>query len=482
MSIPAPVPLDLPPADTAALDDVVAAVTGAAFGAGVLAAHLAGPASTAPGWLGADAAAAAGQIGTVTGLVGSLHDTLTAAEERLRAHAEVLGDARRRIGALRRAQEEGFAGGSARLVAWPDPDAAGRVLDDLAAAEAARRREHAALLDQVGVDAAATAQVLAEATTGLGGTGGPGHGDRGRAGLAARLPGWGDGELIARAWDAARALDGPVTADDVDRVAREGLAYAGSPAYAGALLADLGVDGVRWLLTALRQEAGPSDVLARLLGPARAQEAGPPAVLPRWLPAAFGAPEPPASGSGPLADVLDARYVDPDDPDGVPDDVAFGMAAPRAAAPAAAGGVPGRTAAGWGAQVLARERSQGVAAVDRGRPTAPDPVEVVVERLAAGADPTAAATLLAGRESWDALLARSWDDSAAALRTLVRVLPGAGPEGPAATRAALEALGHGLSQHSDVAWTVDRTPPAEVRPALAAAVAAHAGVATDVLA
>src|SRR3954452_9887754 len=166
MSIPAPVPLDLPPADTAALDDVVAAVTGAAFGAGVLAAHLAGPASTAPGWLGADAAAAAGQIGTVTALVGSLHDALTAAEERLRAHARVLGDARRRIGALRRAQEEDFAGASARLVAWADPDAAGRVLDDLAAAEVARRREHAALLDQVGVDAAATAQVLAEATTG----------------------------------------------------------------------------------------------------------------------------------------------------------------------------------------------------------------------------------------------------------------------------------------------------------------------------
>jgi hypothetical protein len=464
VNLPAPVPLDPPPGDPAALADLVSAVTGAAFGAGVLGAHLAGPAASAPGWLGADAAAAAEQVGTVASLVQQLHGTLTAAEQRLRGHAELLDDARRRIAALRRAQGEDFAVTWTR-VAQSDPDAARPVLEELAAAEADRRRAHAAAVADVLDDATATAQVLDGATTGLGGTGRRGQDAAVLAHVATLLPGWGDGVLISRAWTAAQQLDGPVTAAEVEAIARDGLPYARTAAYAGAVLADLGEDGVRWLLVQLGQETEPSAVLAQ------------------WLATVFGAARPPESGQGPLADVLTARYVDPGTTDGTADQVVLGLAVLLTAVPAAAGGVRNETTARWGAQMLARERQQGVAAPDRVRPWAEDPVEVVVGRLAAASDPGAAALLLGGRDAWDVLLARPWDDGGAALSRLVRDAAAAGPAGDLAVRSGLQALGTGLSPaDDDLVWTVDRTTAAELTRVLGDAVAAAPVVATDVLA
>ncbi|NYJ04842.1 hypothetical protein [Petropleomorpha daqingensis] len=464
MNLPAPVPLDPPPGDPSALADLVSVVTGAAFGMGVLDAHLAGPATSAPGWLGADATAAAEQVVTVSDLVRRLHETLTAAEQRLRLHAQVLDDARTRIAALRRDQAEDFA------VAWTrvgqsDPALAQPVIRELEEAETDRRRAHAAAVADVLDDATATAQVLDGATTGLGGTGAPGQEAAVLANVAVLLPGWGDGELIARAWAAARALDGPVTADDIDAIAREGLPFAGAATYAGALLADLDEDGVRWLLVHLGQATEPSGIVAQ------------------WLATAFGAASSLGAANGPLRDVLDARYIDPASTDGTADEVVFGLTALLAAVPATAGGVRNETAAAWGVQMLGRERQQGVTATDRLRRWGRDPVTVVVDRLAAAGDRDAAAVLLGGREAWDALLARSWDDDGAAFATLVRDAAAAGPAGEAAVRSGLQALGTGLSPTDvDVAWTVDRTTAAELSPALGDAVAAHPGVVTDALA
>jgi len=461
--VPAPTPLDQP-GDPAALADLVSAVTGAAFCTGVLAAHLAGPASSAPGWLGADAAAAAEQVGAVTGLVRSLHGTLTAAADRLEAHVGVLDDVRRRIAALRRAQEDDFAAFRARQAALVDPDAVAPALEDLIAAEGARRREHAALLAEVDADAAASAGMLSGTATGLGGTGSPGDEARVRAHLAALLPGWGDAELVSRAWSAAVALDGPVTAQEIDELAREGLPYASSPAYAGALLANLGVDGVRYLLVVLGREQSPSPVLARLLA------------------TAVGAARAPESGAGQLAEVLGAVYVDPDDPDGVPDQIAVGIGTLLTAVPAAGGGVRAETAARWGAQILVREHRQGLSAANRLGPTTPDPVPVVVDRVARSADPAAAAVLLTERQAWDALLARPWPDGAAALATVIGdAAAEPGPAGDAAVRSGLAALGHGLSPRGAGSWTVDRDTAAQLAPSLSSAVTAHAGVAAEVL-
>jgi hypothetical protein len=463
VNLPAPVPLDPPPGNPSALADVVSALTGAAFGAGVLGAHLAGPAATAPGWLSADAAAAAEQVGTVAALVQQLHGALTAAEQRLRVHAQVLDEARARIAGLRREQAEDFAVAST-LVRQSDPELARPTIEELQAAEADRRRAHAAAVTEVLEDAVATAQVLDGSTVSLGGTGAPGQDAGVLAHVATLLPGWGDGELISRAWAAAQALDGPVTLEDIETIAREGLPYVGTSAYAGALLANLGEDGVRWLLVNLGQEGEPSGVVAQ------------------WLAMAFGAARPPDPGEGPLADVLEARYIDPASTEGLADQVAFGLASLLIAVPASRGGVRNETAARWGVQMLARERQQGVAATDQVRRWASDPVQVVVDRLAAAGDPRAAAVLLGGREAWDALLARSWDDGGAALAAVVDDAAAAGPAGEAAIRSGLEALGTGLSPtDADVAWTVDRTTAAELSPVLGDAVAGHVEIATEVL-
>ena len=464
MNLPTPVPLDEPPGDPAALADLVSAETGAAYGTGVLGAHLDGPAASAPGWLGADAAAAAEQVGTVTALVQQLHGTLTAAEQRLRVHAQVFDDARAQIAVLRREQAEDFAVAWTR-VAQSDPALPDPIREELRAAEADRRRAHAAAVADVQDDATATAQVLDGATTGLGGTGERGQGAAVLVHLASLLPGWGDGELISRAWAAAQALDGPVTAGDIDAIAREGLPYAGTAAYAGALLANLGEDGVRWLLVELGQESEPSGVLAR------------------WLATAFGAARRPESGQNALTDVLEARYVDPAAIDGTADQIALGLTALLTAVPASAGGVRNETAAAWGVSMLARERRQGVAASDGARVWATEPVEGVVARRAGAHDPGAAAGLLGRREAWDALLARSWDDGGAALVTLVHDAAAAGPAGDTAVRAGLESLGTGLSPtDADAIWTVERTTAERLAPALGAAVAVHPGIVTGVLA
>jgi len=403
-------------------------------------------------------------VGAVSALVQQLHGMLSAAEQRLRGHAAVLDDARARIAALRRDQAEDFAVAATR-VRQCDPDLAQPIIEELEAAETDRRRAHAAAVADVLDDATAAAQVLDGSTVDLGGTGAPGQDAAVLAHVAQLLPGWGDGELISRAWAAAQALDGPVTVADIEAIAREGLSFVGTAAYAGALLANLGEDGVRWLLVNLGQDTEPSGAMAQ------------------WLAMAFGAARPDESGEGPLSDVLDARYVDPSSTDGQADEVVFGLAALLTAVPASRGGVRNETAAAWGVQMLGRERQQGVAATDRLRRWGSDPVEVVVDRLAGAGAPDATAVLLGGREAWAALLARSWDDDGvAALRALVHDAAAAGPAGHTAVRSGLHALGTGLSETEvHVAWTVDRTTAAELTPVLGDAVVAHPSIATEVL-
>src|SRR4051795_4352047 len=68
--VPAPVPLEMPPGDPAAVDELVRDVAGAAFWLVVLRDELSGPAASAPGWLGDDATAAAVQLSRVAGMAG----------------------------------------------------------------------------------------------------------------------------------------------------------------------------------------------------------------------------------------------------------------------------------------------------------------------------------------------------------------------------------------------------------------------------
>ncbi|HEY0403643.1 MAG TPA: hypothetical protein VGD09_16615, partial [Blastococcus sp.] len=107
--MPSPVPLDKPPGDLGALAGLVREVAGAA---GCLAAvddRLLGAATTAPGWLGDDAAAAAAQVGAVTALVRAVSDAVLPAIGRLNTHAERLLETRRQVAALVAEQREQFA-------------------------------------------------------------------------------------------------------------------------------------------------------------------------------------------------------------------------------------------------------------------------------------------------------------------------------------------------------------------------------------
>lgn len=470
--LPRPVPLADPPGSPLALSDAVSELSAAAFRLGVLQAHLAGPAATTPGWLGRDAAEAAAQIAAVTGLVAGSHAALTDAVHRLDLHATVLRDVRRRVTALRAEQREDFAVASARLAAsppgplsdLPSPEAVG-IVHDLRRREAGRQHEHAALLAELADDTAATARVLIAGTAVVGGTGGTGDGDRVVARLAAQLPGWGDTELAARGRALAVTLAAPATAAELQQVAGEGGAFAGSAAFADALLGGLGVDGVRFVLSVLGSapEAG-STPLARLLA------------------GAFGSARSVGVDGDPVGEALAATYAAADDPDGAADVVVLGMVAVLTAVPAGGGPSP-RTVADWGRQILARQRAQGSAVAERiPAAAAADPAALVVGLLADRRDPAAAARLLAAPGAWSVLLGRPWADHGAQLARLTELAGGhSGPDGAAAVRGALEALGSGLSPRAPGAWTVDVATAAAVAPALGAAVRNHLPEVTGLL-
>jgi hypothetical protein len=480
--VPEPLPLDLPPEDPGALAALVRAVAGAADCLATVDGDLSGAASAAPDWLGADAGAAAAQIGAVATLVRGCSAAVLAAAGRVSAHAEVVTAARHAIAALRAEQAEDFAATWARLSHLDDLGTAVRtdapeavaLVEDLRLAEEARRRAHAALLEDVAADGAGTARLLAESSAVVGGRGAPGDTTRVVAFLAAELPGWGDQELTARGLAFAQALDDGLGARELAAAARAAAPYAGQASFATALLLGLGLDGIREMLCRL----GDSDL-----------STGPAVVL--LLARAFACGRTTGAAYDPVAELLTAGYVDPADPGVAADQVVLGMGMVLAAT-RAADGPPLRTVAAWGQQMLAREHAKsgtfvGGRAVDRngprdGSPPRDDPVALVAERLACAEDPDFAAALLGDRLAWTELLARPWDDGGAALVGLVARGAGApGHVGDVAVRAALEALGTGLDDGDPTDWRVDRRTAAAVAPVLGPALAGHVSVAAEVL-
>jgi hypothetical protein len=488
VAVPPAVPLEMPPGDPEALEELVRDVAGAAFRLAVLRDELAGPAASAPGWLGDDAAAAVARVVVVADLARDSAGAVLAAANRLRTHRECLHEARRKVVALREEQDEDHRAAYRRLLALEDMVAAMRldaaaaasVVEDFEATEAARRRRHTQLLEDLAEDAAATARVLASSSAVVGGTGQSGDAGRMVAYLAAQLPGWGDAELARRGSELARALQGSVDTEDWNDLARNATAYAGSAAFAQSLLVGLGADGMRELLGVLGDGTlGADSAVARLVA------------------GVLGGAARTGDAADPVDAVLDATYVGIGqqdarvavDPGADPDVVALGMGAVLAAtAGMRSGGLRPETVGAWGRQILAREHaSNGWRAVDRAVPrdlrVAPiDPVPLVVELLADGRDPVAAATFLGGRHVWSALLARSWEGASSVLGRLVeRVAAAPGPAGAAAVQSGLAALGSGLTDGDPEDWTVDRRTAADAAPALGSAVAGHVAVAVEAL-
>ena len=479
--VPSPVPLDLPPGNVGALEELVQDVEGAAFWLSVLSTALAGPAASAPGWLGCDASAAAAEVAAVAGIARECSAAVGAAAHRLRLHHDLLRDAVRQVAALEAEQQENFSEVWSRLSCIQDIQAAELIADprgvaaieDLRAAEAVRRRRHAALMVEVADDAAATARVLRDSCAVVGGRGARGDAGRVLAYLAGELPGWGDAELHRRGSDLARALShGSWTPEEMESLARDAVDYAGAPEFARGLLSGLGVDGVRGLLRALGYNTlgGSSDVATVLA-------------------AAFGAAVPNGRAGDPVRKVLTATYVAPDDRYGDSDVAAAGLAAVLLAGlTPGAGAVRPETAAQWARQLLLRERAQGVVAGGGAVPAdwdprALDPAGLAIAVVAAGGETASAAELLADRAVWDAVLARFWGDGGEAMSAVV-ALAGAelGPAGADAVRSGLEALGAGLSEKGDPAhWTVNKASAAAVARSLGEGVATHVSVATDVL-
>jgi hypothetical protein len=159
-----------------------------------------------------------------------------------------------------------------------------------------------------------------------------------------------------------------------------------------------------------------------------------------------------------------------------------------AAAPGGRGGLRLETVAEWGRQLLRRERAQGVFAgagavpADWAQDTF-DPAALVIDVLAAGGDPRAAAALLADKESWEVLLSRRWADDGASLSAVVS-LAGAetGQAGAASVVTGLTALAGGLDDGDSTDRTVNDGTAARLAQPLATGVSAHAEILVDSLA
>ena len=475
-SLPVPIPLAMPPGDAEALHDLVRAIAGAAVCVAEIDAHLLGAATSAPGWLGDDAAAAAAQIGAITALVREVSGAVPRVLGRLDTHREHLLETRRQVAALRAEQDEQFTEAGVRWSRVPDlhlqimidGPAVRAIVDELEAAEESRRRRHAALLEELEDDAAATARVLADGCAVVGGRGAPGDGNRVVAYLAAQLPGWGDPELVRLGRQLANRLTTGTLEEKAD-AADAAAPFAGRAAFADALLSCLGVEGVTYVLTDLGNNAfeGNSSVA-------------------RALAAAFGAAVPSGGPNDPVGDVLDAEYVRAEDRAGPSDTVAAGLAAVLAAGRSMpSGGVRTRTVAEWSRQFLLFEREQrspvGRRSID-GAPELGDPTDLAIGILADRADPVASAALLAEPRVWQALLRRTWGDGGIALGDLITQAgrePGAA--GDRAVRTGLTVVGSGLAADDPAVWTVNRDTLAAVAAALGGAVAAHVAVAVDAL-
>ncbi|GHE10958.1 hypothetical protein [Klenkia taihuensis] len=451
--LPPPVPLPDPEGDPHALAAAVDGLAAAGFVLGVLEAHLAGPATQAPGWLGADAAAAAAEVGATRQVVGAVHDAVTAALGAVAGHREAVVAARARIVVLRDRQAADLDRAELRLATLVDPaaqvssvtedPAAAALVADVVAADAARAAEHAALLASVGEDAAVAAAALGAAAADLGvgpSRGGASTADGVRLHLAVLLPAYGAAVRSALGTDVAVALTGAAGTDEVARVLDEHAGLLADPLVAGALVERLGAPGLQQVLLL----AGPDD---RVAG---------------GLAVAFTA----AASSATRAPGLLSAVLDPLDPDGVPDQVALGMGAVVAAGGGAA------LAAGWLPSLLAREREQGLSAADRVASRATDPVAVVVGALVGSRRSELAAGALDTPAAWTALLSRPWADGGAALADLVG-LAARDAAAPVVATAALLSAGAPFVPGGDHVVTALPATWARVAPELAAVVAAH---------
>lgn len=475
--VPEPVPLEMPDEHPDALTDLLLSVAGAAESLALVGDCLAPTEGAVPHWTGADAGAAASQLRVLRGLSGQCSAAVLSVAGRLSVHSDRLSATRTAVAGLRAEQDDDFAVTWRRLSQLPewvtavrtDAPAAQALVEELRAAEEGRRRRHAAVLEELAADAAATARVLADAAGVVGGRGAPGDGDRVTGRLAPALPGWGNPEVAARGRALAQALL-DAAPGDLPSLVRGAAPYATQVPFADGLLLGLGVDGLRELLGRLGDtELSLGRPVAELLG------------------RALGSARPTGAADDPIGELLTATCLDP---------AAFGLDADRVvlgmgvvlAATRPTDGPPMATVVAWGRQMLAREGLQargasGTRAVDRELPgdaSLPhdDPVALVADRLAGAADHEFAAQLLGDRSSWDVLLSRPWNDGGTVLAGLVAAAGAQpGPVGDVAVRAGLEALGVGLGADGNPAhWAVDRATAAVVAPALGSAVAAHADV------
>ncbi|SFD88499.1 hypothetical protein [Blastococcus tunisiensis] len=465
--LPDPVPLELPDGEPEAVEELVRDVDGAARRLGELADRLSGPAGAAPGWLGADAVAAAGQLARVVTLARESAAAVRSAAVRLGAHGELLRDARRQVLELRAEQDEDFRAAWQRIGQLEDPRLALMtgspawvgVVAEIEAAEARRRRRHALVLEELAHDAGATGRVLADATRPVGGTGRRGDGARVLAHLTGELPGWGRPELAARGRALADTLIGtPLTPEERAALVSDSAALAADPAFATAFVRGLGAVGVRLLLELLgRDPHGPGNPLAGVLA------------------AALGTATPGTAAGDGVTAVLGATYVPADAPLGAAP-AAAGMAAVLLAGTGSRGLRPA-TAGEWARQLLVREHVQQAPAgpVPPAWPAAAaDPVAVAVRYVAHGGDPQAAAALLGDGRVWEAALARVWGDGGQALADLVAAAGRAGGgAGARAVQLGLETIGAGLVEGDPAGWTVGRGVVAAVSPALGDAVAVN---------
>jgi hypothetical protein len=478
VQMPTPIPLEMPPGDADAIADLARDVGSAGRCLASVDARISGPAADAPGWLGADATVAAGQVLDMSTLIRRAHEAVARAGERLAAHAEFLLETRSGIRALRHEQDEQFRAAWRRWYTLPDLQAqlmiggpeVRAIVADIEAGEATRRRRHRALLEEVGDDATATARVLADSCAVVGGRGRSGDSKRVVAYLAAQLPGWGDRELgrLARALATGLTNGNPTTKS---RAASDAAAYAGSPAFATALFAALGVEGVAYVL----RDLGAGDTY-----PADSPVA-------RMLAAAFGAADLGDSTGASVERVLDAEYVPPEDGFEQVQDVVTGLAMVLAAGGTMpSGGVATRIVASWSRQFLLWENQQrdriGTRSVAR-VPEVGDPTGLAIGILARRGDPGVAAGLLDDPAVWKAALRRLYDDGGAALGEVIAQAGQEGGErGDRVLRMGLAAAGAGRAGEDPMAWTVNRQTLEGVAPGFGAAVSAHVDVAVEALA
>jgi hypothetical protein len=462
VALPDPVPLDMPPEDAAALDELIAKVAAGGAGQQMLADQLSGPAASAPGWLGADAVSASAQVAVVMHLARACREALDTAAGRLRAHAELLAGTRAAIARLRAEQHDDFAAGWRRLAREVDyqEEALGSsaavqaIVDEVASADHARRNRHAVLLEELARDAASTGRVLTESGAVVGGRARPGDTNEVIATLAARLPGWGDSELATLGRALADRLFGTsLDGAGLNSSAADMALFANRPAFAVAFLTALGPARMRVLLRTLGDgRLGPVNALSRVLAATMA-----------------------AAGPGGLAaDVLQARYLVPSAGDD--DTVASGMAVVLRA-----GDVPTATVAEWTRQLvlLTHDRSpdEGIRTPLWGYPL-DDPLGVAMSVLAGRQAVDDCARLLGDPGPWQTLLLHTWGDGGAALSAVIATAGQApGPAGAEVVRTGLGVIGDGLPLGNPQRWTVNRATVGQIRAALGTALAGHIDVA-----